>query len=286
MNKILGIILAVGIVSCSNLDSWHNKNLQKRDLASNQTPIESALNRVEDSCRITKKVKKAMRKTGKKPTYIESQNQKLQTFILDNGTAVIIDLNDCKNIKTFKFRGDKIIDSRAASGQLYFRSTRGKLYVLTPNLEDSGKNSFSVAEIGPKKRKKSSKAKKYKRKKFYSMKRTTEGEQGVLAWSNMVCSQEEVLKSARDRMSECQDEKAMVIRGKITDTKYSLNPVYKYSPRRRNRGTEIRRRNTRRETTRTEIVYNLPSACLNVSVELVLLQIFSLELNAKICEQA
>ena len=243
--------------------------------------IKDAVDRVNDSCRIGKRAIKSMVKNAKKPTYIEGENQKLQSFVLDNGTVVVIDLNDCDNPKTFNFRGDKVVDARAASGQIYYRSSKGKIYVLTPN-EEEATNNFSIYEIGTKSKKK------YKRKRFYSFKRTSEGKQGILAWSSPECTQDEVEKSTKSRLVECYNENAsLIIRGKAQESGRGLFRVNKYSPRTSSDEVEEEVRQTRKP--KDSIVYFVyqpikPKECVTVTREAMFLFIFSIETSVTYCE--
>jgi hypothetical protein len=285
LNKILSMIMLLSLISCAAIEN--NKiNNNSRDIASSVV-LNDAISRVKKQCKIGKRAIKKMVKNAKKPTYLKGEGQKLQTFVLDNGKVVVIDLNNCSNVKTFTFRGDKVVDSRQASGQIYFRSSKGKIYVLIPKPENTYESSFTIFEIG------TTNNTKFSKRVFYSLKRTNKGEQGILAWSTLGCSQEEVGKSPKARLKECSDKNATLeIRGKAIDSGRRLYRVNQYSKRPSKPADKPVKPDTVKPTSKPQYissvyfipVQNKPKQCVTVSLEVMFLYIFSIEEVITYCE--
>ena len=216
----LGLLLVAMLVSsCSTQQSWDSSDRYPSSKSTDLKKLNKAISRVGKQCRLNNKVLKRISKNTQKATYITGKGQKIQSFILKNGRVVLIDLNDCST-DNFRLRGDKVADSRSASGQLYFRSTNGRIYVLTPKQERINDDSFDIFEVGTKGNRP------FTNRYFYGMKRTSKGTQGIYAWRSPKCTQEEVEKSEKYRDLACQNSKAALeIRGKAIDSGRYLGQV-------------------------------------------------------------
>jgi hypothetical protein len=259
-------LLTLFAVSCSTGHKFdYPERFPSSAQASDYKKIEKAVTRVYESCHVSRRVAHKMLEHGKRPTYITGQGKKIQSFVLDNGRVVIIDLKSCKP-ENFQLNGDKIVDSRAASGQLYFRSARGRIYVMVPQA-GHGEHSYKVFQVG------TMGGNLFSNRYFYSMKRTYKGKQGILAWRSPSCTQDEVMKKNSSRLEMCQDDKAALkIIGKAVDSGRYLGEVrrddHRYIARREIPVLPQREwKRTRFSEVTVQVLPTRPVECRQVQVE-------------------